>query len=83
MYIHILYTFPYDIAFHQKETYSDDICEVWPEGRRTSRPAVLVFTDVFGWRSGRTRQICDQIAAQVGAQVVLPNFFYQDWDWGS
>ena len=50
---------------------------------RTSRPAVLVFTDVFGWRSGRTRQICDQIAAQVGAQVVLPNFFYQDWDWGS
>ena len=41
-------------------------------------PAVLVFSDIFGWRSGRTRQICDEIAEKAGVQVLLPNFFHED-----
>ena len=35
----------------------------------TNGPAVLVFTDVFGWRSGRTRLLCDQLAEEAGLQV--------------
>ncbi|CAJ1385500.1 unnamed protein product [Effrenium voratum] len=47
-------------------------------GRAGSQSAVLVLSDVFGWRSGRTRQLCDQLSAETGHQVLLPNLFYQD-----
>lgn len=52
----------------------------YQSGETTSEAAVLVLSDIFGWRSGRTRQICDKIASQ-GFLVVLPNFFHDDgWD---
>ena len=41
-------------------------------------PALLVFSDIFGWRSGRTRQLCDEMAEKAGVQVLLPNFFHED-----
>lgn len=52
----------------------------YQSGEPTSQAAVLVLSDIFGWRSGRTRQICDKIASQ-GFLVILPNFFHDDgWD---
>ena len=46
-----------------------DAAEPSSEISDANGPAVLVFTDVFGWRSGRTRLLCDQLAEEAGLQV--------------
>ena len=52
--------------------------EVAPVKWSNETPALLVFSDIFGWRSGRTRQLCDQLAEEAGMHVLLPNLFYAD-----
>jgi len=39
--------------------------------------AIIVFHDIFGWNSGRIREICDQLADE-GFRVILPDFFHGD-----
>jgi len=39
------------------------------------RDAIIVGHDIFGLRSGRTQQICDELAESLGVLVVLPVFF--------
>jgi len=41
----------------------------------SGKKAVIVFHDIFGWNSGRTREVCDGLAAQ-GFLVVCPDFFH-------
>lgn len=38
---------------------------------------VVVLPDIFGWRSGRTRQFCDELAEE-GLHAILPNLFHDD-----
>jgi len=40
--------------------------------------AIIVAHDIFGVRSGRTRQICDDLADALGVIVVAPYFFNGD-----
>mmetsp|Transcript_27228 Transcript_27228/g.71207 ORF Transcript_27228/g.71207 Transcript_27228/m.71207 type:complete len:285 (-) Transcript_27228:159-1013(-) len=55
-------------------------CTCYEVGQASGGPAVLLVSDVFGWHSGRTRQICDRVA-DAGFHVLLPNFFECDgWD---
>jgi len=42
----------------------------------TGSKAIILFTDIFGWNSGRTREIADQLAAS-GFLVVVPDFFHR------
>jgi dienelactone hydrolase len=55
-------------------------CKCYEVGQASGGPAILVVSDIFGWHSGRTRQICDKFA-DAGFHVLLPNFFECDgWD---
>lgn len=39
-----------------------------------SKRCIIVFHDIFGWHSGRTREICDTLAS-TGYLVILPDCF--------
>jgi len=43
-------------------------------GERSDK-AIIVYHDIFGWNSGRLREVCDTLAAQGGFLVVMPDCF--------
>eukprot|EP00947_MAST-08B_sp_MAST-8B-sp1_P003701 g3701.t1 len=46
-----------------------------PAGSPPPKGKILVFHDIFGNRSGRTREICDELAAEGPYLVWAPDFF--------
>lgn len=50
--------------------------KIYATGNRKSKSTVIVAHDIFGPDSGRTKQICDQIANRMNLYVVLPDFFH-------
>jgi dienelactone hydrolase len=46
-----------------------------PKSDQDIKGCILVFHDIFGYNSGRTHHMCDEIATRGNYLVVAPNFF--------
>lgn len=47
---------------------------------RGAKSVIIACHDVYGVTSGRTREVCDELAARLdGALVLLPDFFNDNW----
>lgn len=52
--------------------------QVYATGDSTKKRCVIVATDIWGFRAGRHRQVCDIIAESLGCAVLMPDFFHGD-----
>lgn len=52
------------------------------EGNAGSKAGVIVAHDIFGGDSGRHKQLCDQLAAEGGYVVAMPDLFHGLYDQG-
>ena len=51
-----------------------DGMDVYISGKGTSSKVIVFIYDIFGFKSGRSRQICDELAEQ-GYSVYMADFF--------
>ena len=56
--------------------------DAYEVGNREAGKAILVFPDLWGWDSGRTRGVCDALAKETGAYVLAPGVV-RSWWWMS
>eukprot|EP00966_Prymnesium_polylepis_P238574 5517284-Prymnesium_polylepis.1 len=51
---------------------------VYVTGRPSTTRCVIVATDIWGFRAGRHRQVCDILADSLGCAVYMPDLFHGD-----
>lgn len=51
---------------------------VYATGSSSKKRCVIVATDIWGFRAGRHRQVCDIIADSLGCAVYMPDLFHGD-----
>ena len=49
---------------------------VYVTGKSNDLRCVMVMTDIWGFKAGRHRQVCDVLAASLGCQVFMPDLFH-------
>jgi len=68
---------PSDPTYITKGEYVDiDGLSIYITGNQEAKSAIIVAHDVFGPNSGRTIEICDEIAQRMKILVILPDFFH-------
>ena len=63
---------------HQSQGHEEEIAEVNTYKTGQGKSAIVMFTDIFGYRFINSRKIADRFAEETGATVLIPDYFNGD-----
>lgn len=63
---------------HESQGHVEEIAGVKTYKIGQGKPAIVMFSDIFGYELPNTRKIVDRLAESVGATVYLPDCFQGD-----